>query len=243
MKRKLLWLLCVPPILGIGIYLTQAFPSQTPLAIQNQLASRLRTPDQEDVEALDHVLESYVSADGLVDYLSLQSDREKLDAYNASIGLIKSETFDAWSADQQMAYLINAYNALTLKSIINESPLKGSIKDILGVWKLKRHSLMQQEVTLDGIEHEILRKKYTEPRIHAALVCAAISCPYLRTEAYRSDRLDQQLEDQVRIFLNRKEAFHIDRDKKEVQLSAIFNWFGEDWVPQYGVESGFSGER
>ena len=241
MKKKLLWLLCLPPALGIGIYLTQAFPTDTPLAIQNQLASRVRTPDQEDIDALDSVLEAYVSEDGLVDYQALQANRDQLDDYNASIALIQSETFDRWSEKQQIAYLINAYNSLTLKSIIDESPLKGSIKEILGVWKLNRHPLMQRQLTLDGIEHEILRKNYTEPRIHAALVCAAISCPYLRPEAYQGDRLDEQLDDQVRIFLDREEAFKIDRENQTVQISAIFKWFGEDWVPQYGVDSGFSG--
>ena len=100
---------------------------------------------------------------------------------------------------------------------------------------------MERQLTLDSIEHEILRKNYTEPRIHAALVCAAVSCPYLRTEAYRAETLDEQLDDQVKIFLDRDEVFKIDREKGEVRISAIFGWFGQDWVPQYGVKEGFAG--
>lgn len=241
MKKKLMLLLCVPALLGVGIYLSRALQTDTSLAVQEQLANQTRTPGAEDLDTFDSVLETYVSEDGLVNYLDLQTNRTDLDAYNASIGIVPSETFDQWSEDQQIAYLINAYNSLTLKSIIDETPIKGSIRDILGVWKVKRHPLMQRQITLDSIEHQILRVNYTEPRIHVALVCAAISCPYLRTEAYRGEKLNEQLDDQVKIFLNREEAFKIDRENKEVQISAIFNWFGQDWVPQYGIETGFAG--
>ena len=241
MNKKFAWLLAIPVVLGVGWAGLQLRPSNVSEAQQTELASLNRTPGQEDIDALDQVLKSYVDEQGLVDYLALQSDRQDLDAYNASIALVEDETFEEWSEDQQIAYLINAYNSLTLKSIIDEDPIKGSIKDILGVWKLNRHPLMQQKVTLDNIEHAKLRVDYQEPRIHAALVCAAISCPYLRTEAYRAETLDEQLDDQVKIFLSREEAFKIDRAKGEVSLSSIFSWFGEDWVPQYGTKEGFTG--
>lgn len=241
MKKKYLWLLCILPFIGIGIYLSPIFQTKTPLALQNRLASRVQTQGEEDIDALDQVLGTYVSDEGLVDYSALQSDRATLDAYNASIGLVEKATFEQWPEEQQIAYLINAYNSLTLKSIINESPIKDSIKDILGVWKVRRHPLMQRQVTLDGIEHEMLRVDYTEPRIHMALVCAALSCPPLRPEAYRGDQLNAQLDNQVEIFLNRDDGFKIDRDNKEVRLSSIFKWFGEDWVPQYATDTGFTG--
>lgn len=241
MNKKLVLLLCVPAFLGVGVYLSQALQTDTPVAVREQLARQVRTEGVEDLASFDQVLKTYVSEEGLVNYLELQGDRTDLDAYNASIGILPSETFEQWSSDQQIAYLINAYNSLTLKSIIDEDPIKGSIKDILGVWKVRRHPLMQRQLTLDGIEHEILRANYTEPRIHVALVCAALSCPPLRPEAYRGDKLDDQLDDQVKIFLGREEAFKIDQENKEVRLSAIFNWFGQDWIPQYGVESGFAG--
>lgn len=243
MKKKLLFLLCVPVVLGAGVFLAQVVRTETPLDLQAQLQSQARIKGAEDLDTLDQVLKTYVSPEGLVNYAALQGDRADLDAYNASIGLVTSETFDTWEQPQQIAYLINAYNALTLKSIIDENPIKGSIKDILGVWKVRRHTVMQRQLTLDGIEHEILRVNYTEPRIHVALVCAAISCPVLRPEAYRGEKLNEQLDEQVKIFLNRAEAFQIDREKKEVQISPIFNWFGQDWIPQYGVDSGFAGDE
>ncbi|MGB3570945.1 MAG: DUF547 domain-containing protein, partial [Phormidesmis sp.] len=134
-----------------------------------------------------------------------------------------------------------AYNSLTLKAIIDESPIKASIKDIAGVWRFNRHGLLQGEQTLNNIEHDILRANFTEPRIHAALVCAAISCPYLRQEAFTGDQLDAQLDDQVRIFLSRSEVLEIDREKGEVKLSSIFDWFKEDWAAGFSTSEGFTG--
>ena len=241
MKKKFAWLLAIPVLLGAGYLSLQLRPTTVSEAQQNQLASLTSNPGQEDVDALDRVLANYVNEDGLVDYVALQGDRADLDSYNASIALVGEDTFNQWSEDQQIAYLINAYNSLTLKSIIKDEPITKSIRNLIGVWKINQHPLMQKKITLDAIEHAVLRVNYDEPRIHMALVCAAISCPFLRTEAYRGDQLDEQLDDQVRIFLDREEAFKIDREKGEVQISAIFDWFGEDWVPQYGTSEGFAG--
>ena len=156
---------------------------------------------------------------------------------------INPETFATWSEEAQIALLINAYNSLTLKAIIDESPIKDSIKDISGVWRFNRHGILQDKKTLNNIEHDILRVDYNEPRIHAALVCAAVSCPYLRQEPYTAENLDAQLDDQVEIFLSRKEVFEIDREKGEVRLSAIFDWFKEDWIASFGTDEGFAGNE
>ena len=100
---------------------------------------------------------------------------------------------------------------------------------------------MGQSVTLDTIEHEILRKEFQEPRIHAALVCAAISCPTLRQEPYTGDSLNQQLDDQVRKWLSSAHGLKIDRAQNQVSISSIFDWFGEDWQAQYAAEETFAG--
>jgi hypothetical protein len=131
-------------------------------------------------------------------------------------------------------------NSLTLKAIIDESPIR-NIKDIPGVWRFNRHGFLQSEQTLDNIEHDILRANYTEPRIHAALVCAAVSCPYLRQEPFTGENLDAQLDDQVEIFLSRPEVLTIDQENNEVIISKIFDWFGQDWVPGFTPEMGFAG--
>ena len=177
----------------------------------------------------------------MVDYEALQVNRQSLDAFNASLWLTEPSAYESWSDAEQIAFLINAYNSLTLKAIIDESPIKDSIRDIRGVWSFHRHQILQDRKTLNAIEHDILRVDFDEPRIHAALVCAALSCPYLRHEPYTGEHLDEQLDDQVRSFLSRPEAFEIDRDRNEVRLSAIFNWFGQDWIPSFGTDDDFAG--
>jgi hypothetical protein len=175
------------------------------------------------------VLRTVVDGQGLVDYATLQRDPAQLDRYVKALGTMAPERFASWSEADQIALLINAYNALTLRSIIDHDPIRPSIKAIPGVWKFRRHQLMGRSLTLDAIEHEILRREYNEPRIHAALVCAAISCPPLRREAYTGPALDRQLEDQTNRWLASPVGLKIDRAAGTVRISSIFQWFAEDW--------------
>jgi hypothetical protein len=241
MKKKYLFIALIPTIVSLGgcTAISTAPTKGTAIAQEalNNTQQTVNTP------AFSEVLATYVNDQGLVDYEGLQNNRQSLDAYNASIQLLEPETYDNWPEEEQIALLINAYNSLTLKSIIDESPIKNSIKDIDGVWRFKRHGLLQAEKTLNNIEHDMLRANFSEPRIHAALVCAALSCPYLRQEPFTGDNLDAQLDDQVRIFLARPEAFTIDRENNEVRLSAIFDWFGQDWVASFAPDSGFTGNN
>ena len=192
----------VPTLLLLGGCFVASFQSEETSAIAQENA--VNTVEAANTLALATVLETYVNDKGLVDYDSLQGDRQQLDRYNASIQLLDQETYDSWNDSEKIAFLINAYNSLTLKSIIDESPIKSSIKDIDGVWRSKKHGLLRSEKTLNNIEHDILRADFTEPRIHAALVCAALSCPYLRQEPFTGENLDAQLDDQVRFFLAQK---------------------------------------
>ncbi|MBI2818390.1 MAG: DUF547 domain-containing protein [Acidobacteria bacterium] len=96
-------------------------------------------------------------------------------------------------------------------------------------------------MTLDGIEHEVLRKQFREPRIHVALVCAAMGYPPLRNEPFEGAKLEEQLADQTRRFLANPRKFRIDRSQRRVYLSAIFDWYGEDFVPLFGTEERFGG--
>jgi hypothetical protein len=187
------------------------------------------------------VLATYVDDQGLVDYVGLQQDRAKLDRFNASIGAVSQDTYRSWSDDQQLAFLINAYNSFTLQSIIDQDPLKSSIRDIPGVWRIRTFEIAGESKTLDNIEHQTIRPTFAEPRIHAALNCSAISCPVLRQDPYTADQLDQQLDEQVSRWLLSSEGIQIDREAGEVSISALFDWFGEDWLEQYGVDTGFAG--
>ena len=175
------------------------------------------------------VLARVVDERGMVAYEALQRDPARLDRYLQALADLSPERFASWSEADQIALLINAYNALTLRSIIDHDPIRPTIKAIPGVWKLRRHSVIGQRLTLDEIEHRILRRKYNEPRIHAALVCAAISCPPLRREAYTGPELDRQLQDQTNRWLASSEGLRIDRNAGTVAISSIFQWFAEDW--------------
>ena len=205
-----------------------------------------QTEEIVDAEPFDYrdyaaVLETYVNERGLVDYEGLQANRERLDRFNRSLGEISPEVYNSWSEEGKLAFLINAYNSFTLESIIDRDPLDESIRNIPGVWKRRKFALVQSEKTLDNIEHDILRQEFEEPRIHAALVCAAISCPPLLNEPYVPEKLDAQLEDRTSKWIASSHGLKIDRQNNRVSVSSIFKWFGEDWIASYKSEDKFTG--
>ncbi|MDX1373620.1 MAG: DUF547 domain-containing protein, partial [Nitrososphaeraceae archaeon] len=145
------------------------------------------------------ILKKYVDSEGKVNYKTLKENRQKLDQFNQSLGIVNLQTYESWSNKKKIAFLINAYNSLTLASIIDHYPTE-SIRDIPGVWKGRKFTVVGQEMTLDDIEHQILRKQFDEPRIHLGLVCASIGCPQLINEPYTEEALDRQLDQQTRLF-------------------------------------------
>lgn len=187
------------------------------------------------------VLKTYVNGQGLVDYKRLQVNREQLDLFNARLGNITASTYDSWSEKEKIAFWINAYNAFTLQSIIDQNPIKDSIRDIPGVWKIRRFNIAEQSKTLDNIEHDTIRVDFNEPRIHVALVCAAISCPPLRNEPYTAEKLDVQLDEQVRNFISSPHGFKINRQEGRIYLSSIFKWYGDDWKQNHSIDNQFTG--
>ena len=192
-------------------------------------------------------LKSFVDDQGVVNYRSLKASRQQLDAFVGALSRIDPVEYEKWSDAQKVAMWINAYNGLTLQAIINHYPIKSSfisslryprnsIRQISGVWDKLEFVVMGRKRTLDSIEHSTLRQRFDEPRIHMALVCAAMGCPPLRNQPYRADGLDGQLDDQARRFLSDPLKFRIDRDKKLVYMSSIFKWFGDDFIKTYGTE-------
>ena len=194
----------------------------------------------------DGVLAAHV-VNGSVDYSGLKQDRAKLDEYIAKLGAVSLETYNRWPRTEQIAFLINAYNAIVLQQVIDDYPIVRSanpaalVRPSNSVWQIDgffdklTHRLLGRAVTLDQIEHEWLRKKHREPRIHFALVCAARSCPPLRAEGYRGERLEAQLDDQARAFLNDRERNRFNDD--DAQLSEIFKWFAEDFKGERGLRA------
>lgn len=187
------------------------------------------------------VLARYVDDRGLVDYAGLRANRSSLDAFIADLAELKPDVCAAWSEPDKIAFWLNAYNAITLASVVDNYPIEpsllrrffypeNSIRQIPGVWTEREWIIMGSRYTLDAIEHEVLRAEFEEPRIHAALVCAAMGCPPLRNEPYTGGLLIAQLDDQMRRFLAHDNKFRISRDTGTVYLSLIFRWFGSDFV-------------
>lgn len=164
-------------------------------------------------------------------YKGFAADRAALKAVLDTMSAVPQATFDGWSKPQQMAFLINAYNAFTVEVILTQYPDLKSIKELglfnRGPWKNEFFTLLGQKRHLDWIEHEQLRPVYKEPRIHAAVNCASIGCPALRDEAFTAAKLETQLEDGMRRFMGDRTRNRVRNG--QVEVSAIFKWFKEDF--------------
>jgi hypothetical protein len=193
------------------------------------------------VFALDHnhsvfaeVLRKHTQAgNGLVDYASVKASPESLRRYLNELAAVTEDEFDSWSEPEQMAFLLNLYNAATIQLVADHYPVQ-SIKKIGSLfrspWKLPVVKLWGKTITLDDLEHGIIRAEYREPRIHFALVCAAKGCPPLRSEPYLAETLSAQLEEQGRRFFAEREKNRIDAGRRTVYLSPILKWFKEDFT-------------
>ncbi|WP_017444231.1 DUF547 domain-containing protein [Gayadomonas joobiniege] len=166
------------------------------------------------------------------DYQAVKKNPKQLTDYLAALSAIKKSDFDRWGKDKRLAFLINAYNAFTVKWIIDHYPID-SIKDtgsfFSSPWSKKFISLFGQKVSLDTIEHDWIRGsgKFNDPRIHFAVNCASVGCPALREEAYTADKLAQQLAAQATRFMSDRSRNYADKDV--IYLSAIFDWYEEDF--------------
>jgi hypothetical protein len=183
----------------------------------------------------------------LVNYQSLSQDPH----YQTLIERLALFDHTKLTGKDKIAFYLNAYNLLAIKLVIDHQP-HASIRDIGSwfspVWQKPAGVLNSKTISLDTIEHKILRKM-NEPRIHFALVCASLSCPNLRTEAYNSKNLDKQLDQQTRVFLANKEKGMLIKDET-IYISKIFDWFNEDFskdksaegvlkfIAQYQIEAG-----
>jgi len=170
-----------------------------------------------------------------VDYGQIKSNPVPLDQYLDKLSAVSRVEFDSFNRDQQLAFLINAYNALTVKLILTEYPDLKSIKDLgsffSSPWKKKFFHLLGESQSLDGIEHGLIRGsgRYNEPLIHFAVNCASIGCPALLDEAYEAEKLDQQLLESTRSFLKDRSRNRFNADVGVLEISSIFDWYAEDF--------------
>jgi len=188
-------------------------------------------------ERWDALLKKYVGADGLVNYRDFLRDSAELNAYLHSLESAHPND-KSWTRAEQMAYWINAYNAYTVQLVLRHYPVR-SIKDIRrgiafvnSVWDLKFIRIQGYTYDLNNIEHNILRAVFRDARIHAAINCASYSCPPLRNEAYTSERLNTQLDEAMRRFINDPLRNRV--HAQGAQLSRIFRWFSGDFERDAG---------
>jgi len=166
-----------------------------------------------------------------VDYDGFKADRAALKKVLDAMSAVPPAEFERWSREQQMAFLVNAYNAFTVELILTRWPELKSIKDLGSLlqspWKKKFFVLLGEERHLDWIEHEQLRPLYKDPRVHAAVNCASIGCPALRNEAFTAPKLQAQFDDGMQRFMSDRTRNRVAGGKLEVSM--IFKWFREDW--------------
>ena len=183
----------------------------------------------------DQLVKAHVKPDGMVNYQGFIKDKAKLEQYTK---LLSENAPDrkTWSKNQQLAYWINAYNAFTVKLIVDNYPVE-SIRDlgpklkiplIKDVWHYKFFQIGGVDTSLDEIEHSILRKEFDEPRIHFAVNCASVSCPPLLNEAFSAEKIESQLSKVATTFINDPTRNKISSDKAEI--SSIFSWFKGDFT-------------
>ena len=173
------------------------------------------------------LLNKYVK-DGVVDYRGLKNEEALLDQY---LEVLENIEVDNLSPNEQFAFYVNVYNSWTIKLILTAYPEIDSIKDLGNIfrtpWEKKIVRISGEIMTLDDVEHEILRKKFKDPRIHFAVNCASKSCPPLISEPYQGSTLNQQLDDSTRAFINDSKSNYLKGNK--LYVSKIFDWFAKDF--------------
>ena len=185
-----------------------------------------------------------------LDYAGMARDHDRFKAVLADFEKVPRGEFDGWSKPEREAFLINAYNAFTVEKILTRYPDLRSIRDFGTIfgnpWKDRFFTLLGEPMSLDGIEHGMLRMEgaYDEPRVHVAVVCGSAGCPMLRNEPFVAGRLDAQLEDAMRRFLSDRSRNRYDPGAGKLEVSRIFDWyakdFGHGWHDYASVKATFA---
>jgi len=228
---RLRWPLAGPATLATLTTLAMLASAVAPLAAQGAF--------DHDYRGYAALLQEHVRGDR-VDYRSLQADRGSLEAVVGGFDRVSESDVQAWTRPQQIAFWINAYNVFTLDAIVDHYPIRGSwfslqprnsIRQIDGVWTSLTWRAAGRAVTLDDIEHRILRPVFREPLVHFAINCASVSCPPLAADPYRGADLEAQLEAAARRFLASPLGLTV--RGATLSVSSIFKWYGEDFVERY----------
>jgi len=176
-----------------------------------------------DHSLFDSLLQRHVN-EGRVSYTGFARDITVLNQYLTQLA---TTDINSYGREEQLAFYINAYNAFTIKLIVNNIGKIKSIRDINKPWDTKEWKVAGNVLSLNDIEHEILRKKFKEPRIHFAIVCASIGCPDLANRVFAGENIDVALTAATRRFFSSPK--HLQVAGNTVKLSKIFEWFGDDF--------------
>ena len=185
----------------------------------------------------DQALKTHVNDKGLVDYNGIAGDP----AFKAYVKSLQSADLDSMSRDERLAFWINAYNAVTIDKVIQFKPKK-SVRETLvpGLWTAtkffttREHTVAGNQLSQDDIEHEILRKRFKDPRIHFAIICASSGCPPLPRFAYTGKNVQAKLEAETRKYINSQRGTRIDYAENTLFLSKLFDWFAGDFESTSG---------
>lgn len=190
-----------------------------------------------DHSKFDQVLKKYVDDKGLVDYNSIAKDK----GFSEYMQSLQTARVEDLSRDGQLAFWINAYNAVTIDKVIKTKPKK-SVREtfVPGVWTgtkfftSRKNIVAGKRLSQDDIEHEILRKQFKDPRIHFAIICASLGCPPLPRIAYTEENVQTRLEEETRQYLNSPRGTRLDRAENTLHVSKLFDWFGSDFINKSG---------
>lgn len=190
-----------------------------------------------DFKLWDQLLKRYVNQEGRVDYRAWQTEHpSQLSQWLDQLSDVNVSSLDI---NQQLAFWINLYNALTIQQILKAYPIDSILPKIFGFpnwlalfWFFKRpiYQLNHHRYSLSDIEHDILRKQFNDPRIHFAIVCASVGCPHLRAEAYFPEQVQQQLSEDTSRFINNPTKVCYDVQENILYLSQIFGWYRQDFL-------------
>ncbi|WP_017301736.1 DUF547 domain-containing protein [Nodosilinea nodulosa] len=182
------------------------------------------------------LLQTYVDDQGRVDYARWQREAlPDLEGWLASL----PRSLDNLASEESLALLINLYNALTIQQVLHRYPMASILPKLLGLpnwlafWRFFSRSLYTLDgkpVSLNDLEHSILRPRFKEPRLHFALVCASVGCPILRNEAYWPDIVEAQLETDAHRFIHNPDKVRYDPNAGVLYCSKIFKWYSEDFL-------------
>lgn len=197
------------------------------------LAAAGAVPAGFDHGVWEAVLKRHVNATGEVDYGALKRDRARFDAYVQTLAEASPDSHQDrfGSRNAELAYWLNAYNALVTRGIVDIYPIPSvrAAGPLFGFFRRADHTLGGRRLSLNTLEHQIIRKRYGDARIHFAIVCASVSCPLLAREAFTGASLEEQLDRLTRASLAQARMVTIDTVAQTLRLSSLFKWYAGDF--------------